>query len=360
MKFKVGDRVKFLDENGGGIVSKIISPSMVHVTIEDGFEIPVLTSELLKIEIDAPADSPKHLFREDFNVDVNIAPESTYEADERNIPLLSNPAKGKVDEGIFLAYVPHDQKWLITGLIDIYLVNHTDHDILYNFFLNIEDEGYSGIDYGSASPGSMILIESVEREEIEKWTKGIVQILFHTEKSHQILHPGNTNFKVKPTRFYQESSYKSSSIIDSKAVLISLIPLSAQPTISQADLPSKDKAPEVKLTNAKEIKPEHIIAKHKTSPREAVVDLHIYELVENHEKMENSEMLRIQMNYFTQCLESAIANHLTKVTFIHGVGTGVLKTAIKEVIKDYPNISHNDASMKQFGYGATDVLISHI
>ena len=44
MKFKVGDRVKFLNENGGGVVSKIVSPSMVNVAIEDGFEIPSISS----------------------------------------------------------------------------------------------------------------------------------------------------------------------------------------------------------------------------------------------------------------------------------------------------------------------------
>ena len=359
MRFKIGDKVKFLNESGGGIVSKIISPSMVNVTIEDGFEIPILTSEIFKIDIEAPPDSPKHMFNEDFNVDVNIHSESTYEADERNIPLLNNPAKGKIDQGIYLAYVPHDQKWLITGLIDIYLVNHTDQDILYNYFLEIKSEGYSGIDYGSVTPNAMILIESVEREEIEKWTRGIVQILFHTEESNQVLNPGNANYKIKPTRFYQENSYKSSSIIDGKSILISLIPISSQSSISQSEHPSKDGTPEAEIKKAQEVKPEHIIEKHKTSPREAVVDLHIYELVEDHEKMDNNEMLRIQVNYFTQCLESAIANYLTKVTFIHGVGTGVLKTTIKEILKDYPNASHHDASMKQFGYGATDVLIRH-
>jgi dsDNA-specific endonuclease/ATPase MutS2 len=67
--------------------------------------------------------------------------------------------------------------------------------------------------------------------------------------------------------------------------------------------------------------------------------------------------LRIQINYFSRCLESAIANNLSKVTFIHGVGTGVLKTTIKEVLKEYTNVSYRDGSMKQFGYGAMDVLI---
>jgi hypothetical protein len=34
MKLKVGDKVKFLNESGGGIVSKVVSPKLVHVTIE--------------------------------------------------------------------------------------------------------------------------------------------------------------------------------------------------------------------------------------------------------------------------------------------------------------------------------------
>ena len=63
------------------------------------------------------------------------------------------------------------------------------------------------------------------------------------------------------------------------------------------------------------------------------------------------------MNYFTRCLENAIANKLKKVTFIHGVGTGVLKTAIKEIVKDYNNVEIQDSSMHQFGYGAMDIII---
>ena len=39
MEFRTGDKVKFLNQTGGGIISKIISPSMVKVAIEDGFEI---------------------------------------------------------------------------------------------------------------------------------------------------------------------------------------------------------------------------------------------------------------------------------------------------------------------------------
>lgn len=359
MKFKVGDKVKFLNESGGGVVSKIIGPSLVNVAIEDGFEIPTMTSELIKIEIDAPVDSPKHIFREEFNIDVPQVKESFYENDERNIPLLNNSAKGTLEHGIYLAFVPHDQKWLITGMIDIYLVNHTIFDILYSIFLEKEQGGFTGKDYGSVNPEAMVLLTSVEREEIEKWIRGVVQVLFHKDEDKQVLSPGNTNFKIKPTRFYKENNYKDSAIITGKAILVSLLPLSAQTSLFQSEIINKDEVEEHVITEAKEIEPEHIIDKHKTSPREAIVDLHIYELANDYESLDDSQKLRIQVNYFTRCLDSAIASQLAKVTFIHGVGTGVLKTAIKEILKEYPNVEIRDASMRQFGYGATEVLIKN-
>lgn len=42
MNFKVGDKVKFLNESGGGEIKKIISSNLVSVQIDDGFEIPTL------------------------------------------------------------------------------------------------------------------------------------------------------------------------------------------------------------------------------------------------------------------------------------------------------------------------------
>ena len=358
MKFKVGDRVKFLNESGGGIISKIISPGLVNVAIEDGFEIPTMTSELLKIDIDATVESAKNLFREDFQIEIPAGSETSYESDERNIPLLNDRAKGVLNQGVYLAFVPHDQKWLITGMVDIYLVNHTPYDILYSVFIEKDKGGFAGQDYGSVTPEAMLILDTINREEISKWSKGVVQVLFHKDSDYKVLSPGNSNFKVKPTRFYNENGYKDSSIIAGKAIIVSLIPLSAQSELFQSEFVNKDDAAGLVVNEAKEVEPEYIIDKHKTSPHEAVVDLHIYELVEDSSGLDNAAMLKIQVDYFIRCLESAMANNLKKVTFIHGVGAGVLKSAIKEKLTEYENVEYRDASMQQFGYGATDVILT--
>lgn len=357
MKFKVGDKVKFLNEPGGGIVSRIISPGMVNVAIEDGFEIPTMTGDLIRIEEDAPVDSPKHMFREDYNVQIDDISAEHFEPDDAQVRLTGNPSRGRVEPGIYLAFIPHDQKWLITGMLDIYLVNHTDWEILYSIFIQTEKDLYEGADYGSVQPASMMLLHTIERDDLHQWEKGIVQILYHTDQTGRIISPGHSEFRIRMSRFYQENSYRDSEIIDGKAILVSLLPLAGASAITgSAEISGK--SPEATVTRATEAEPRHMIDKHRTSPKEAVVDLHIYELVENDEELKDAEKLSAQIAYFKGCLESAIVNRLTKVTFIHGVGSGVLKKEILTILKDYP-VEVRDASMNQYGYGATEVTLRY-
>ena len=99
--------------------------------------------------------------------------------------------------------------------------------------------------------------------------------------------------------------------------------------------------------------------KHQVNKREAEVDLHIHELMEDPVSLEKMEILDFQKNYFELCLESAISNHFLKVTFIHGVGNGILREAILEILKKYEGIEVLDAPMQKYGVGAVEVRIPH-
>jgi dsDNA-specific endonuclease/ATPase MutS2 len=47
-----------------------------------------------------------------------------------------------------------------------------------------------------------------------------------------------------------------------------------------------------------------------------------------------------------------------KVVFIHGVGQGKLKYEITRILHDkYPDLKYQDASFKEYGYGATMILL---
>jgi len=362
MKFKIGDKVKFLNDHGGGVVTKIISTSLVNVQIEDGFEIPTVVSELLKVE---ETEQPsRHIFMDQTNLrqqppsQQNSTQHDVADFEDRTSPLEIFRSKGDDKKGIYLAYVPHDQKWLLTGLLDVFLVNYTDYEILFSLFLRKPNGAWQGEDYDVLKPNSKVLLDSIEREQIEKWSYGILQVLFHKDLSSKVLSPLSSVFSFKPAKLYRENSYQDSTFINGKSFLLIVNEISIQPSVAVSQLDEKFDE-EVQQQAAKPKQPEEFISKHKTSPREAVVDLHIEELLDNHAKMSPTEILNYQLNYFVRCLESGIKNYLTKITFIHGVGEGVLKSKMTEILKEYDNVRMKDASMLQFGYGATEVLIWH-
>ncbi len=364
MKFKVGDKVKFLDEKGGGIVSKIISSKIVNVAIEDGFEIPTLTSNLIKIEAENKTDK---LFDESYNVDIESTvkeniPEDDYET--RTSPLLKYSSVIKTPSGIYLAFAPHNQNLLIAGLLDIYLINHTEYDVMFSLFLKEQSGYFSGIDYDVVPSEQKLLLNTIERDKLEEWSQGVIQILFHKDKNASLLLPANSNFKIKPTKFYKEDNYKAYSFIEDKAFLVSIIKLSDQILLSKGkfseEIEKKFNKKQTTYTKAKELKIESIIDKHKISPGQAEVDLHISALRDNYSDLSSGEILNIQINYFTKCLKSAIENNFRKVIFIHGIGNGTLKTAIKEILKGYEETEYNDASYAKYGMGAIEVIIHNL
>ncbi len=90
---------------------------------------------------------------------------------------------------------------------------------------------------------------------------------------------------------------------------------------------------------------------------EKEVDLHIEELVENTNGLSNFEMLNIQLERFEKELDEAIEKNMKKLVFIHGVGNGRLRQEIASVLKKTKGVSFQDASYKEYGYGATQVNI---
>lgn len=95
----------------------------------------------------------------------------------------------------------------------------------------------------------------------------------------------------------------------------------------------------------------------KYSPDVLEVDLHIENLVDHPKKLENGQIVEIQLKVFERMLQKAIEQRKRKAIFIHGVGQGVLRAEIRQLLSFYPNVSVQDASYKDYGYGATEVLI---
>ena len=65
------------------------------------------------------------------------------------------------------------------------------------------------------------------------------------------------------------------------------------------------------------------------------VDLHIELLTSNYNYMDNFEIIQIQMNECHNKIETALNSNYQKLIIVHGVGTGVLKTEVHNLLNNY-------------------------
>ncbi len=87
------------------------------------------------------------------------------------------------------------------------------------------------------------------------------------------------------------------------------------------------------------------------------VDLHINCLVESVIGMSNAEILDIQMKKFHETMTDALQRKVSKIIIIHGIGNGTLKSAIRESLTHQYKLKYEDASYREYGFGATMVLL---
>ena len=349
MRFKAGDKVKFLNESGGGTVLSVIDTKMVKVELDNGFEMPILATDLI---LDYRAAG-----QEDKPYSTPVQTQSPVAANEEmsSISPISSWGNIKEDKGIYLVYEPHDQQWVLTGELDVVLVNNTGSEMLYSLFLE-QDGQMRGVDFSSVPPESRIVIDTIDRDEIENWTKGYLQILLHHDTPEKVYLPVHSVIDISPSRFYKDGSYRSNTLVTGKAIIVNIGLLTSFEHASFSETERKS-GQTGKAQIASQVKEKPLIDKHRTAMGEAIIDLHIGEIMENIAGLSSHDMFTIQMNYFQKTLESALKNDYHKITYIHGIGNGVLKNAIIKDIEEYEGIDNQMASISKFGVGAIDILI---
>jgi hypothetical protein len=104
--------------------------------------------------------------------------------------------------------------------------------------------------------------------------------------------------------------------------------------------------------------PRHIPKKKQYDSPIIEVDLHINQLLDTTTGMSNSDMLNYQLDKFRETLAAYASRKGQKIVFIHGKGDGVLRKAIESDLKTtYRNYYYQDASFREYGFGATMVTI---
>jgi len=172
MTYKLGDFVRFVEEDFEGYITKIISDELVGVTGEDGFEIPVQIAKITKV------------YGQQNRKDVDFDEEK---------PAPTIPVGPFISEGIYLA-ITGDQK---QNVGNFYLVNETSFELLISFSTEKAKQAvgeYAGI----ISPKSTQKIYTTKISEVSSWPLFDFKFLFHTAQLRALKSALEVTKRIKP------------------------------------------------------------------------------------------------------------------------------------------------------------------
>lgn len=368
MQFNIGSKVRFLNDVGGGVVTRV-KKDVVWVKTEDGFEMPSDKSELVVVEDATEVKSETKV------PEVKVEPWLIIKSEEPVFPdfnesYIENKQKvftiSDIDKelnnpfpSLFLAFVLKDEKnWNISDF-DLYFINDSNYEVFYNIVSKYRTE-YAQLENNIIESDTKSFITTVKRSDLNDISEFVIQAIAYKKGIYNPQMPFENRIKIRPAKFFKQNSFLENDFFEEKAIVYQV---GAGMEI-KLDVDEIDREELKKIIDKKEFfqpqskKSNDNVAEKVSAVAIEEVDLHIEKIIPDFMGMSNAEMLISQISHFRTKLESAILRNVKKIVFIHGIGNGTLKHELRKVLDDhYHDLKYQDASFKEYGYGATLVFI---
>ena len=350
MGIKVGDKVRFLNSVGGGVVTGFAGKDKVLVEDEDGFEVPSLIRECVVIsETSSQGHTP--------NKPRTPAPQEVVRPEPKREEVVIEETPEGERLNIYLAYLPVDPKAFQQTGYEAYFVNSSNYYLFVNY-MNRENNSWISRYNGIIEPNTKIFMEEFEKEDLNKLERICVQfVAFKKDKPYALKNAISVELRPDTVKFYKIHCFMENDFFEEDALVFPVV---------REDIPEKEllistvELQEAMVQKAKEDRraPQPVIKKQQTTSAVLEVDLHIHELLDSTAGLSNADMLTYQLDKFHEVLKQNEGKKGQKIVFIHGKGDGVLRNAIEKELKTrYKSYYYQDASFREYGFGATMVTI---
>ncbi len=352
MILKVGDKVRFLNEVGGGRITSVISKEMVNVETDDGFEVPTLINNLIVVNSPDVYESGRTRNTVVQPKAAAVVPPEKKEAKPVS-PWFSdkNQVAGKDEPQFLFVLVPEIPANPPTGNISMYLVNNCNDTLLYRFAQKSK-YNYETVNAGTLSPNSKFYLGVIKPEMIAELPVYCFQWTSFRKRSKELEPFLQREITLSAVKFYKPNSFVATRLFKAPVMMVQINENPLKQEIEKLSEHHFKSASAQKEPKQKE----QAIALPNTELVE--IDLHIHELLDDFSNLTNTEMLTVQMNKFHEEMAKAIKSEVKKIVFIHGVGNGTLKNELRrELQRKYSKYNTQDASFREYGYGATMVIL---
>lgn len=349
---KIGDTVRYLNAVGGGIVTRI-DGDMVYVD-DDGFETPVLKRECVVVGT-APSTASPTTPAQPAAASKLSTPEPAPKP--RPVPVVEVAGGDKLN--IVLGFEASDIKALSRSTFDAVFINDSN----YWLFVVISSRSVDAHQWthrydGLIEPNMQEFLFELTAAELSDYERICVQVsAFKRGRPFEAKAPVAVSLKVDTTKFAKFHCFRPNRYFDTPVIAYD---------ICTNDLPPCEPTytPE-SLAGAMQRKQADVAAagvKRQSEPQRKgeiiEVDLHASALFDSIDGLEPADILNCQIDRFTEVMKAHLRHPGTKIVFIHGKGEGVLRQAImKELTHRFKGHDVQDASFREYGFGATQVTI---
>jgi hypothetical protein len=345
---KTGDKVRFLNSVGGGVVKAFKDKQTVLVEDESGFDFPVLVSECVVI---SEGTSFSHGSRPKEEPPVQ-PPSRTAPQKE---PARETPGGERLN--VYLAYLPVDPKAMTQSGYEAYFINESNYYLHFNY-MNCSNNSWTSRCRGEIEPNTKIFMEEFQKENLNDLERICIQLMaFKKEKPFALKNVYSVELRLDTVKFYKIHCFMKNDFFDEDALIFPLI---------RADVPERQmlvSAAELQeaMQQKRKDPPEagQVVSKPRETPPPTVeIDLHIRQLLDSTDGMTPGDILNYQLDKFHETMRRYAGRKGQKIIFIHGKGEGVLRMAVEKELKThYKSCEYQDASFREYGFGATLVKI---
>jgi len=333
MKFSIGDKVILKRTGEEGTVTDFIGKDMLEVEVK-GTHFPVYTDEV---------DHPylKWFTEKNQHKKTKVSP-------PEQLPVEKEKQRPKrLPKGIYLSFMPVFRTNEVEDIVDqlkIYLINEMPVTIRFLYEVRFFHQSDFKLESTLHAFGHLYL-HTIDYADMNDQPRFHWQFADAQDASYKT---EEGVLRIKPSKLFDH---------------VNALLLKNEPTFSY--LLVEDFVPRPKANKSEKVwvppsqtfytQPSKITS-FADLPRYEL-DLHIEQLTDNYRDLSNVEIMNIQLHALQRYLHLAVMHRLEKMIVIHGLGSGALRDAVHNVLRQMPEVkSFRNEYMGKYGFGATEVI----
>ena len=207
-------------------------------------------------------------------------------------------------------------------------------------------------------PNTKVFLEEFRRDALPELERVAVQfVAFKRDRLFQPKPAFDVELRLDGTKFYKLHTFGETDFFDEPALLCDVVRNDRAVRSVFVDAESLQQA----MLKPKDFPTRPVKSPARKAPKAdgpLEVDLHAAEVLETTAGMSNKDILDYQLDIFRRTMDEHLKERGKRIVFIHGKGDGVLRQALlRELRTKYKSCQSQDASFREYGFGATMVTI---